>query len=147
MRKETVILIAEDDDGHFSLIRKNLQRAGVDNPILRFPDGQAILDFFFHPNPLATPVESDSYLLLLDIRMPKVDGIEVLQALKNDPRLRVIPIIMITTTDDPMEVDRCHRLGCNLYLAKPVEYDDFVNAIRKAGIFFSLLDVPSLEAV
>lgn len=147
MRKETVILIAEDDDGHFSLIRKNLQRAGVGNPILRFPDGQAVLDFFFHPIPRTTPVESDSYLLLLDIRMPKVNGIEVLQALKNDPRLRVIPIIMVTTTDDPMEVDRCHRLGCNLYLAKPVEYDDFVNAIRKAGTFFSLLDVPSLQEV
>jgi CheY-like chemotaxis protein len=147
MRKETVILIAEDDEGHFSLIRKNLQRAGVENPIVRFPDGQAILDFFFHPNPRTTPVESDSYLLLLDIRMPKVDGVEVLQVLKKDPRLRVIPVIMVTTTDDPMEVDRCHQLGCSLYLAKPVEYDAFVDAIRKAGQFFSMMEVPSLEAI
>jgi len=147
MRKETVILIAEDDEGHFSLIRKNLQRAGVENPIVRFPDGQAILDFFFHPNPRTASVESDSYLLLLDIRMPKVDGIEVLQVLKKDPRLRVIPVIMVTTTDDPIEVDRCHRLGCSLYLAKPVEYDSFVDVIRKVGMFFSLLEVPLLEGV
>ncbi len=147
MRKETVILIAEDDEGHFSLIRKNLQRSGVENSIVRFPDGQAILDFFFQPNRRAVPVESDSFLLLLDIRMPKVDGVEVLQALKKDPRLRVIPVIMVTTTDDPIEVDRCHRLGCSLYLAKPVKYDAFVDVIRKAGQFFSLLDVPLLERI
>jgi CheY-like chemotaxis protein len=147
VRKETVILIAEDDEGHFSLIQKNLRRAGVENPIVRFPDGQAILDFFFQPNPRTPPAGSDSYLLLLDIRMPKVDGVEVLQALKKDPRLRVIPIIMVTTTDDPIEVDRCHQLGCNLYLAKPVEYDSFVNVIRKVGLFFSLLEVPLLEGV
>jgi len=147
MRKETIILIAEDDAGHYSLIRKNLQRAGVENPILRFPDGQAVLDYFFRPSSRTVPIQSDSYLLLLDIRMPKVDGIGVLQALKQDPRLKVIPIIMVTTTDDPVEVDRCHQLGCNLYLAKPVDYDAFVDAIRKAGLFFSLLEVPTLETV
>lgn len=147
MRKETIILIAEDDEGHYSLIRKNLQRAGVENPILRFPDGQAVLDFFFHPNSTTAPMQSDSYLLLLDIRMPKVDGIEVLQAIKKDSRLKVIPIIMVTTTDDPMEVDRCHQLGCNLYLAKPIDYDAFVDAIQKSGRFFSLMEVPILEAV
>ncbi|NLH16824.1 MAG: response regulator [Phycisphaerae bacterium] len=147
MRKETIILIAEDDEGHYSLIRKNLQRAGVENPILRFPDGQAVLDFLFCPDHQNGPTQSDSYLLLLDIRMPKVDGIEVLQAIKKDSRLKVIPIIMVTTTDDPMEVDRCHQLGCNLYLAKPIDYDAFVDSIRKTGKFFSLLEVPSLEGV
>ncbi len=147
MRKETVILIAEDDEGHYSLIRKNLQRAGVDNPICRFPDGQAVLDFLFHPDSRTSDPQGASYLLLLDIRMPKVDGIEVLQAIKQDPRLRVIPVVMVTTTEDPMEVDRCHQLGCNLYLAKPIDYDAFVDTIRKSGRLFSFLEVPTLEAV
>jgi CheY-like chemotaxis protein len=146
MRKETTILIAEDDEGHFSLIRKNLQRAGVENPIVRFADGQKALDFFFHSDSPPVKAANASYLLLLDIRMPKVDGIDVLRMLKKDPVYRLIPVIMVTTTDDPMEVDHCHRLGCSLYLVKPIEYESFTDAIQKAGSFFSILEVPCLDA-
>ena len=88
---------------------------------------------------------NQSYVLLLDIRMPKVNGLEVLQQIKSNPELRKMPIIMLTTTDDPREVVRCHELGCNVYIQKPVDYDKFSEAIRRLGLFIMLLLVPSVN--
>jgi CheY-like chemotaxis protein len=85
-----------------------------------------------------------SYLLLLDIRMPKVDGVEVLRQLKADDELRKLPVIMLTTTDDPREVQRCHALGCSSYIVKPVDYDRFAEAIKNLGLFISLVEVPRI---
>ena len=109
MTKEVVVLIADDDLGHVRLIEKNLGRAGLHNPIERFANGQDILDFLFGRGPRRRAQEA-SYLLLLDIRMPKVDGVEVLRQVKADPELKKIPVIMLTTTDDPREVENCHAL-------------------------------------
>ena len=107
MTTEPTILIVDDDEGHAILIRENLEAAGLSNRIRHFRDGQAILDFFFKDRP--TP--GDAFLVLLDIRMPKVDGIEVLRRIKSDPNLRRLPVIMLTTTDDSREIARCHELG------------------------------------
>ena len=143
MTQNVVILIADDDHGHARLIEKNLRRAGLSNAILRFEDGQHILDFLFRRGEGGTHLHQDTpYLLLLDIRMPKVDGIEVLRQVKGDPTLRRIPVSMLTTTDDPREVERCHELGCNNYLVKPVDYERFSEAINKLGLFISLVQVP-----
>lgn len=138
------ILIVDDDEGHAILVRENLQLAGLNNAMETFRDGQAILDYFSpsHPGPRA--VAGRSYLILLDIRMPKIDGLEVLRRLKSDPILQTIPVIMLTTTDDQREVERCHALGCNVYLQKPVDYDRFAEAIRRLGLFVTLLLVPPL---
>src|SRR5690349_7431047 len=129
MRKLPTILIADDDDGHAFLVEDNLRRGGVETTYLRFNDGQELLDFLTGKttSPLFHPGEP--YLLLLDIRMPKVDGVSALQQIKADPVLRKLPVIILTTTEDPREVDRCHQLGCNIYIHKPVSYDAFVNAI------------------
>lgn len=137
------ILIVEDDEGHAILIRENLAEAGVHNPIQHFRDGQAVLDFFAS----GRPMPGETYIVLLDIRMPKVDGIEVLRRLKANAALRNIPVIMLTTTDDAREVERCHQLGCNGYIQKPVDYDRFAEAIRRVGLFVPLLLVPPLTAV
>jgi CheY-like chemotaxis protein len=147
MKNEPVILIVEDDEGHAILIRQNLEAAGLNNRIEHFRDGQAVLDFFFKHNPLRMSEPSQMYLVLLDIRMPKVDGIEVLRRLKSDPELRKLPVIMLTTTDDAREVERCHQLGCNVYIQKPVDYDKFAEAIRRLGLFVTLLLVPPVKAV
>jgi len=132
------ILIVDDDEGHAILIRENLEAAGLTNRIQHFPDGQAILDFFF----ARRPPGADTFLVLLDIRMPKVDGIQVLRQLKADPDLRTLPVIMLTTTDDIREVERCYQLGCNGYIQKPVDYEKFAEAIRRIGIFVPILLVP-----
>jgi CheY-like chemotaxis protein len=142
MNPELTILIVEDDEGHAILIRENLEMAGLKNPIRHFRDGQAILDFFFDRTGRALRSHDGTYLVLLDIRMPKVDGIEVLRRLKSDPGLRKLPVVMLTTTDDAREVERCHVLGCNVYIQKPVDYDKFAEAIRRLGQFVDLLLVP-----
>lgn len=144
MNNEVTILITEDDEGHAMLIQKNLRRAGVTNPLKHFRDGQEILDFMFKRSPESID-PTKSYLLLLDIRMPRVDGIEVLRQIKEDKILKRVPVIMITTTDDPQEVNQCHALGCNNYITKPVDYNRFVEAIRQLGLFFSIVEVPSLK--
>ena len=142
MNTTPTILIVEDDEGHAILIRENLELAGLNNPVRHFRDGQAILDYFFDSSGKAVRGHDGTYLVLLDIRMPKVDGIEVLRRLKADPSLRTLPVIMLTTTDDTREVQRCHDLGCNVYIQKPVDYDKFAEAIRRLGHFVSMLLVP-----
>jgi CheY-like chemotaxis protein len=146
MKRDTVILIADDDAGHARLIEKNLVRAGIANPIERFEDGQQVLDFLFRRGERCREPDT-AYLLLLDIRMPKVDGVGVLQQLKADPELRRLPVIMLTTTDDPREVQRCHEVGCSHYIVKPVDYLQFADAVTKLGSFITLVKVPELNQV
>lgn len=144
MKKEVIILIAEDDPGHASLIKKNLKRAGIVNHLIHFTDGQQVLDFLFNPDKKDI-IENPSYLLLLDMRMPKVDGAEVLRRIKSDPELKKIPVIIVTTTDDPKEVNECHRLGCSTYVVKPIDYEQFIKAIMQLGLFLSVVEVPVLN--
>lgn len=146
MNDDVIILLAEDDEGHALLVKRNLERAGMSNPILVFEDGQTVLDFLFHSDEGPSKARSSRFILLLDIRMPKVDGIEVLRKAKSDKRLRMIPVVMVTTTDDPQEVQRCHKLGCNAYVAKPVDYKRFVYVIQQLGLFLSIMEVPNLDA-
>jgi CheY-like chemotaxis protein len=143
MINEKVILLAEDDMGHAALIQKNLKREGITNQIIHFKDGRETLDFLFQKTKEPSLSNGTPYVLLLDIRMPHVDGVEVLRQVKEDPKLRKMPVIMITTTDDPREVERCHDLGCSNYIAKPVDYEKFVQAIRQLGLFLMVVEVPS----
>lgn len=146
MNENVVILIADDDPGHTRLVEKNLERAGLANSILKFADGQEILDFLFERGEEpASRNDRAGYLLLLDIRMPKVDGVEVLRQIKQDEFLRKIPVIMLTTTEDPREVARCHELGCNNYIVKPVDYEKFAEAIKQLGMFIRLVKVPPID--
>lgn len=134
------VLIVDDDEGHAILIRENLEAAGLNNRIEHFRDGQAVLDFF-----ASRPSGGHHcFLVLLDIRMPKVDGIEVLRRLKGNPDLSKLPVIMLTTTDDSREVERCYELGCSVYIQKPVDYDRFAEAIRRLGMFVTLVLAPEV---
>lgn len=144
LKQEVIILVADDDAGHARLIEKNLRRAALANQIVRFTDGQEVLDFLFRRSGSKPPPEA-AYLLLLDIRMPKLDGVEVLRQLKEDGELRKIPVIMLTTTDDPREVARCHALGCSHYMVKPVDYEKFSEAINSLGHFVTLIEVPEIR--
>ncbi len=145
MHDEVIILLAEDDEGHAGLIRKNLERAGIANEIIHFKDGQALVDFLFRNGDGPHREPGQAYVALLDIRMPRLDGTDVLKRIKEDSELRKMPAIMITTTDDPREVEHCHALGCSSYIAKPVEYESFVNAIRQLGLYLSVVQVPQIN--
>ncbi len=145
MTNDVTIIIAEDDEGHAALIKKNLKRAGIVNQILHFKDGQETLDFLFKRGDGPHLEHGTSIILLLDIRMPKVDGVEVLRQMKQDSELRKIPVIMVTTTDDPREVEKCHEIGCSNYVTKPVDYDKFVTAIHQLGLFLMVVQVPAIN--
>ena len=135
------ILLAEDDDGHAELVLGSLREAGVKNPILRFRDGQELMEFFDGVIRPAGPGPSNAYALLLDVRMPRMDGQEVLRCMKEDPVLRTLPVIMLTTTDDPREIETCYRLGCNGYVVKPVGFESFSETLHRLGLFLSVLRV------
>lgn len=144
--RELVILLAEDDEGHAYLVRENLQDAGLANRIVHVKDGQEALDFIHCAGEYRSRVPNGPLLLLLDINMPRVDGVEVLRRLKADPKTAEIPVIVLTTTDDPREVKRCYELGCSSYVTKPVDYDRFVEAIRRLGLFLAIVRVPREDA-
>lgn len=141
--EELTILIADDDDGHALLIQDQLEEAGLHNLIRRFRDGAEAWAFL-------SGDEWDAglpYLLLLDIRMPKMDGVEVLRRIKSSPALQSLPVIMLTTTDDPREVADCYALGCNAYVTKPVNFDDFSEVVKRLGLFISMIAVAPPQAM
>jgi CheY-like chemotaxis protein len=136
------IILAEDDDGHASLVERNLERAGLLNGFLRVRDGQELLDTLKAHGAPDGPVLSGEVVILLDINMPRIDGIEALKQIKANEATKSIPVIMLTTTDDPREVNRCYELGANVYITKPVEYDNFIEAIRRLGLFLQIVKRP-----
>lgn len=121
-RATVEIVMIEDDDGHARLIEKNIRRAGIANPIRRFADGTAALGFL-GGNP------GGRALVLLDLNLPDMNGTEVLARIKADPRLRPTPVVVLTTTDDRQEIDRCLELGADACITKPVDHAQFAAAI------------------
>lgn len=111
------ILMVEDDPGHAILIKKSLRANGFENDIQHFKDGREILEFLFSHHP-ASDRSLSSYVILLDICMPKTNGIQVLKLIKSDEMLRSIPVIMLTTTDDDKDIALCYKYGCNGYIVK-----------------------------
>ena len=132
---EPLVLLVEDDDAAAQLIVTNLKREGVTN-IRRFPNGQEALDFIDGSETV------ESLILFLDIRMPVMDGIQLLRLLKADPVNRLIPVIMLTTSENPVEVQECYDLGCNFYVKKPVEYGMLKAVIKQLAQFTQICILP-----
>ncbi len=135
------IVLIEDDEGHANLIRKNLQRVGVMNPITHLKNGAEAVTYFFD-GPLKA---YDKTVVVMDLNMPGIDGFEILRLLKADEATRKMPVIVLTTTDNPKDIDRCYELGCNAFMTKPVGYDDFSEAIRKLGLMLTVVRVPHIK--
>jgi CheY-like chemotaxis protein len=140
--QEVTILLVEDDPGHMRLIEKNLRRANITNRIDHVTDGQQAVDYLFCEGEYADRERPSPLLVLLDLNMPVLDGYQVLERMKSDGRTKRIPVIILTTTDDAREVARCYELGCNVYITKPVDYDQFSEAMRKLGLFLLVVMVP-----
>jgi len=145
LKEEVVILIAEDDEGHAKLIIRNLKRSGIVNEIIHFKDGQEIINFLYKKGKEPHRKSNTPYLLLLDIRMPKIDGVSVLKQVKTDKELCKMPVIMITTTDDPKEIETCYELGCSNYITKPINYEKFVKSIKQLGLFLLIVQIPKIK--
>jgi CheY-like chemotaxis protein len=132
------IVMIEDDPGHARLIEKNIRRAGVNNAIVHFESGTAALRHLFEP----AIRNNGPLLVLLDLNLPDMSGTDILEKIKSDDRLKHAPVVILTTTDDQREIQRCYALGCNVYITKPVEYETFATAIRQLGLFLSIMQVP-----
>jgi CheY-like chemotaxis protein len=142
LNPNTTILIAEDEEGHAVLVKKNLQIAGIQNPSIHFFNGEKLMDFFHGKDSVHTFNPEAKYILLLDIRMPVMEGNEVLREIKANPLTRRIPVIIVTTSDDQKEIERCYHLGCNLYIVKPVDYAKFAETIQHVGHILQKIEIP-----
>ena len=138
-----VILLAEDDEGHALLVKRNLVRADIANEVVHVTDGQKALDFVRCEGQYAARATGLPLLLMLDINMPCLDGLQVLQQIKANESTAKIPVIMLTTTDDPREIERCYEMGCSVYITKPVQYEQFVEAVKRLGLFLQVVRVPA----
>ncbi|KPF77571.1 chemotaxis protein CheY [Brevundimonas sp. AAP58] len=133
--------MVEDDHGHAKLIEKNIRRANISNEIVHFDAGQPALDYLFSEEILA----NGPLLILLDLNLPDMQGTDILAEVKRDERLKRAPVVVLTTTDDKTEIQRCYDLGCNVYITKPVDYESFAAAIRQLGLFLSVMQAPEIE--
>ncbi len=136
-QQPVTILMIEDDEGHARLIEKNIRRAGVCNEVRHFASGTAAVEHLFSETREDGPV-----LVLLGLNLPDMSGTDILARIKSDERLKRAPVVVLTTTDDQREIQRCYDLGCNVYITKPVVYDTFAQAIRQLGLFLSVMQIP-----
>jgi len=144
-QKSVTIVMIEDDEGHARLIEKNIRRAGINNAIRHFTDGGSALDYLY--NDADGPALNGPALILLDLNLPDMSGTDILLKIKDDASpLKRTPVVVLTTTDDKIEIQRCYDLGCNVYITKPVNYENFADAIRQLGLFLSVIQLPDPEA-
>jgi CheY-like chemotaxis protein len=142
MSTPVTIVMIEDDEGHARLIERNICRSGVNNAILPFTNGTDALRYLFGGDGSGLAHKGEALLVLLDLNLPDMTGIEILRRVKESRHLKATPVVVLTTTDDSVEIKRCYELGCNVYVTKPVNYESFANAIRQLGLFFSVIQIP-----
>jgi DNA-binding response OmpR family regulator len=140
--KHVTMIMVEDDEGHARLIEKNIRRAGVNNEIIAFKDGSSVLAYLLGPDGSGALNARRHLLVLLDLNLPDMTGVDILAKLKSNKHLKRSPVIVLTTADDSREIQRCYDLGANVYITKPVNYETFATAIRQLGLFFSVIQVP-----
>ena len=137
------IVMIEDDEGHARLIEKNIRRAGISNAIRHFVDGTSALKYLYEDE--SGPALNGPALILLDLNLPDMSGADILAKIKSEGALKRTPVVVLTTTDDKIEIQRCYDLGCNVYITKPVNYESFAEAIKQLGLFLSVIQVPDIE--
>ena len=143
-QQPVTIIMVEDDEGHARLIERNIRRAGISNMVRHFLDGTSALEYIFNGHD--GPSLNGPALILLDLNLPDMSGIDILAKIKSAPQLKRTPVVVLTTTDDKAEIQRCYDLGCNVYVTKPVDYESFADAIRQLGLFLSVIQVPEAQA-
>ena len=140
-QSETILLV-EDDPGHARLIERNLRRAHITHALVTLSDGQQAIDYLFKEHTYVGATHALPLLLLLDLNLPGLDGTQVLARLKADARTRHMPVLILTTTEEPYAIERCYALGCTIDLTKPVAYAQCAEAMRQLGLFVSIMQLP-----
>ena len=142
MTTPVTIVMIEDDEGHARLIERNIRHSGVNNEIVPFANGTDAMAYLLGNDASGAARKGEALLILLDLNLPDMTGIEILRRVKEAPHLKCTPVVVLTTTDDVREIKRCYDLGCNVYITKPFDYEKFANAIHQLGLFVCIMQVP-----
>jgi CheY-like chemotaxis protein len=136
------ILLVEDDPKDMELSLTALEEYHLANEVVVARDGEEALDYLYRRGSFATRLNDNPAVLLLDLKLPKVDGLEVLQQIKSDENLKIIPVVVLTSSHEEKDMVASYRLGVNAYVVKPVDFHEFVNAIRELGFFWAIINEP-----
>ena len=136
------ILVAEDDENDAELVLKALERYNIANEVVVVEDGAEALDYLHRRGDYETRAEGNPILVLLDIKMPRVDGLEVLREIRADERLKMIPAVILTSSRQEGDLLAGYQLGVNAYVVKPVDFNEFVEAVRELGVFWVMVNEP-----
>jgi CheY-like chemotaxis protein len=137
------ILLVEDNLNDIELVQNALKRNNLANEVITARHGGEALDFLHRRGKFAAYTGDDPIVILLDLKMPKVDGLEALRQIKADEKLKLIPVVMLTSSSEESDLVKSYRLGVNAYVVKPVDFSQFVQAIRQLGIFWALINKPA----
>lgn len=136
------ILLAEDDPRDVELILEALGEHKLANEVIVASDGREALDYLYRLGKFAGRSNGNPVVILLDLKMPKIDGIEVLKQIKSDELLKMLPVVVLTSSRESRDLEECYRLGVNAYVVKPVKFPEFLDAVKKLGVFWALINEP-----
>jgi CheY-like chemotaxis protein len=142
MEKFRRILLVEDDPRDVELTLTALEDYKLANEVIVCRDGQEALDYLYSRGKFASRAKENPAVILLDLKLPKVNGLEVLQQIKSDARLQVIPVVMLTSSHEEKDMMRSYKLGVNAYVVKPVDFHEFINAVKELGVFWAVINAP-----
>jgi DNA-binding response OmpR family regulator len=136
------ILMVEDDPRDVELSLTALEQYNLANEVVVVGDGEAALDYLYQRGKFMARASGNPAVLLLDLKLPKVDGLQVLQQIKSDDRLKMIPVVVLTSSREERDMVASYQLGVNAYVVKPVDFHEFVNAVKELGVFWALINEP-----
>ena len=136
------ILIVEDDPNDVELTMTALSEYNLANEVVITRDGQLALDYLYCRGEFAGRPDDNPAVMLLDLKLPKVDGLEVLKRVKSDERLKMLPVVVLTSSHEEKDMMRSYKLGVNAYVVKPVDFHEFVNAVKELGVFWAVINQP-----
>lgn len=136
------ILLVEDDPKDTELTRTALEEYNLSNEVVVASDGEEALDYLYYRGKFQRRSGENPAVMLLDLKLPKSDGLEVLQRMKTDDNLKMIPVVVLTSSREERDMVASYKLGVNAYVVKPVDFHDFVNAIKELGVFWAIINEP-----
>jgi CheY-like chemotaxis protein len=139
------ILLVEDSAYDVELILTALSENALANEVVVVRDGEEALDYIYRRGVFRLRLEGNPIVVLLDLKLPKIDGIEVLSALKSDPLFQLIPVVVLTSSREEPDLVRCYELGTNAYVVKPIDFHEFVEVIKQVGLFWAVVNQPPPE--
>ena len=139
------ILLVEDSPRDTEMVIDALAGYRLTNPVVALRDGEEALDYLYRRGPFAHRTDDQPGVILLDLKMPKVDGIEVLRQIKSDPKLKVIPVVVMTSSREEQDLVTSYQLGVNAYVVTPVNFHEFVDAVKLLGGFWAVLNEPPVD--